>query len=164
MYYKVAKTYMKESNWLMAIKFIEQALTRSKYNPTFNLAIGECKMHLKMFDEAAYHFKLVLKYKPKQIAGWNALIKCLYASKEYAEAEVLINIANKKLGEKPLFQYYRSAILFAKGKTKEALLILEAAVITSPKLLKKFIDFNPFIMQNQAVVDLLLRLKRDRNQ
>ena len=164
LYYKVAKTYMKESNWLQAIKFIEQALSKSKYNPTFNLAMGECKMHLKNFNEAAYHFKLVLKYKPKMIAGWEALIKCLYANKEYLEAEALINIADDKLGKKPLFQYYRSAILFAKGKSKEALLQLEEAIISSPKLLKKFIDFNPFIMQNQSVVELLLRLKRNRIQ
>jgi tetratricopeptide (TPR) repeat protein len=164
LYYKVAKTYMKEANWIQAIKFIEQALAKSKYNPTFNLAIGECKMHLKNYDDAAHHFKLVLKYKPKMIAAWEALIKCLYADKEFAEAEALINLADEKLGKKPLFQYYRSAILFAKGKSKEALLHLEDAVIIAPKLLKKFIDFNPFIMQNQVVVDLLLRLKRNNNQ
>ena len=41
---------------------------------------------------------------------------------------------------------------------------LEEAITSSPKLLKKFIDFNPFIMQNQSVVELLLRLKRIRNQ
>jgi tetratricopeptide (TPR) repeat protein len=164
LYYKVAKTYMKEANWIQAIKFIEQALSKSKYNPTFNLAMGECKMQLKNFNKAAYHFKLVLKYKPKLIAGWEALIKCYYADKEFAEAETLINIADEKLGKKPLFQYYRSAVLFAKGKSKEALLQLEEAITSSPKLLKKFIDFNPFIMQNQSVVELLLRLKRIRNQ
>jgi len=163
LYYKVAKTYMKESNWMQAIKFMEQALSKSKYNPTFNLAMGECKMRLKYFDDAAHHFKLVLKYKPKMIAGWEALIKCLYEDKAYTEAESTIVLAESKLGEKPIFQFYRSAILFARGKSKEALLQLEDAAIAAPKLLKKFIDFNPFIMQNQAVVDLLLRIKRNRS-
>lgn len=164
LYFKVAKTYMKESNWILAIKFIEQALQRSRFHPAFNLAIGECKMHLKNYEEASLHFKLVVKYKPKNIAGWEALIKCLYADQSFEEAEILIAIAEDKLGKKPILLYYRSAISFAKGKSKEGLLQLENAVIIAPKLLKKFIKLNPFIMQNQMVIDLLLRLKKSRIQ
>jgi hypothetical protein len=110
------------------------------------------------------HFKLVVKYKPKNLAGWEALIKCLYYEKSFNEANILIDIAEDKLGKKPIFQYYRSAISFANGKSKEGLLQLEAAVTKAPKLLKKFIKLNPFIMQNQMVIDLLLRLKKSRIQ
>jgi hypothetical protein len=32
-----------------------------------------------------------------------------------------------------------------------------------PKLLKKFIDLNPSILQNQSVVDIIARYKRNKS-
>ena len=64
---------------------------------------------------------------------------------------------------KPLFNYYISAACFALGKSKEALLQLEKAMEKAPKLLKKFIELNPAILQNQQVVDLIARFKRNKN-
>jgi hypothetical protein len=63
---------------------------------------------------------------------------------------------------KPIFLFYQSAILFIVGKSKEGLLLLEQAMIASPKLLKKFIDIRPSILQNTQVVDVIARLKRRR--
>jgi hypothetical protein len=68
-----------------------------------------------------------------------------------------------KAGEKPIFLFYRSAILFARGRAKEALIHLELAMTRSPKMLKKFIEINPVILQNQAVVDLIASFKRKRS-
>jgi hypothetical protein len=64
---------------------------------------------------------------------------------------------------KPLFIFYRSAVLFALSKTKEAILQLERAMEKSPKLLKKFIELNPAILQNQLVVDVVARFKRNKS-
>jgi hypothetical protein len=33
----------------------------------------------------------------------------------------------------------------------------------SPRLLKKFIELNPAILQNQSVVDLIARFKRNKS-
>ena len=50
----------------------------------------------------------------------------------------------------------------AMGKTKEALLQLEKGMEKSPKLLKKFIELNPSVLQ-KSVVDVLARFKRKRS-
>ena len=59
--------------------------------------------------------------------------------------------------------FYKAAVLFASGKTKEASLQLEKAMEKSPKLLKKFIELNPAILQNQSVVDVIARFKRNKS-
>jgi hypothetical protein len=49
------------------------------------------------------------------------------------------------------------------GKSKEGLANLEKALSKAPKLLKKFIDLNPSILQNQQVVDVIARYKRNKS-
>ncbi|TAG98778.1 MAG: hypothetical protein EAZ17_09075, partial [Sphingobacteriales bacterium] len=61
---------------------------------------------------------------------------------------------------KPLFIYYKAAIALALGKQKEGLLLLEEALYKAPKLLKKFIELNPVILQDQGVVDVIARARR----
>jgi tetratricopeptide (TPR) repeat protein len=63
---------------------------------------------------------------------------------------------------KPLFLYYLSNVYFSMGKSKEALLQLERAIGIAPKLVKKFVELNPAILQNQQVVDLVSKNKRKR--
>jgi tetratricopeptide (TPR) repeat protein len=146
LYYKVACTYMNEHNWNQALKYLESATRISRVQPEFNLAMGECYLKIGKLKEAINYFTIVVQYKPRNTAGWESLIRCLF-----------------KAGEKPIFIFYRSAILFAKGRTKEALIHLEAAMMKSPKMLKKFIEINPMILQNQAVVDLIASFKRKRS-
>ncbi|MDP1973092.1 MAG: hypothetical protein Q8J87_08965, partial [Sediminibacterium sp.] len=62
----------------------------------------------------------------------------------------------------PLFYFYASTILFVLGKSKEALLKLETAMDKAPKLLKKFMELNPFILQNNQVVDIIARYKKGK--
>ena len=49
------------------------------------------------------------------------------------------------------------------GKSKEALLFLEQGMDRNPKLVKKFIEINPAILQNQQVVDLIARFKKRKS-
>jgi hypothetical protein len=53
--------------------------------------------------------------------------------------------------------------LIASGKTKEGILQLEKAMSKSPRLLKKFVELNPAILQNQSVVDVVARFKRNKS-
>ncbi len=163
LYYKVACTYMNEDNWSQALKYLESATKISRVQPDFNLAMGQCYLHVGKLKEAVFHFTLVVQYRPRSTSGWESLISCLYSAALFDEAEVQVGIAENKAGEKPIFQFYRAAILFARGKSKEALLQLESALQKAPKLLKKFIEINPMILQNQAVVDVIATFKRKRS-
>ena len=154
---------MNESNWTQAVKNLETALRLNRLQPEFNLAIGECFVQLGKTRDAIHHFTVVVQQRPKGIAGWEALIRGLYAAGFYEEAEQQVALAQKMTSQKPIFQFYMSAILFASGRSKEALLHLESAMGKSPKLLKRFIELNPVILQNQAVVDLIARFKRNRS-
>jgi hypothetical protein len=49
------------------------------------------------------------------------------------------------------------------GKSKEAILYLERAMEKAPRLLKRFVELNPSILQNQQVVDILAKFKRNKS-
>ena len=49
------------------------------------------------------------------------------------------------------------------GKIKRSHLYLERAMEKAPKLLKRFVELNPSILQNQQVVDILAKFKRNKS-
>ena len=158
--YKVACSYMNEENWTQAVRYLTQALQISRTHADFNLAIGDCYLRLGKMKEAIHHFTAVVQYKPRNQAGWVALVRSLYTARLFEEALLQIDVAEMKTGPKPLLRYYRAATYFAMGRQKEALLQLQQAIHHSPRLLKKFIELNPSILQDQAVVDVIARSKR----
>ena len=162
LYYKIARTYINEEQWNQAVKQLDLAMQLHRLHPDYNLAMGECKMHLGEIKEAIQCFSIVVRTRPRNVAGWEALICCLYIGGFYEEAMEQVQAALKHTEFKPLFLYYFSAIYFASGKSKEGLLQLERALQKSPKLLKKFVELNPSILQNQQVVDLLAKFKRNK--
>jgi hypothetical protein len=76
------------------------------------------------------------------------------------EALEYAGFAYEQTDGKPIFLFYKSAALYAMGKSKEALLNLEAGMNRNPKLVKKFIEINPAILQVQQVVDIIARYKK----
>jgi len=158
--YKVACTYMNEENWTQAVRYLTRALQISGTQPDFNLAMGDCYLRMGRMKEAIHHFTAVVQYRPRNLSGWEALVRCLYAARLFDEALLQIGVAELKTGTKPIFGYYRAAICFAMGRQKEALLQLQQAIHQSPRLLKKFIELNPSILQDQSVVDVIARSKR----
>jgi tetratricopeptide (TPR) repeat protein len=131
--------------------------------PEYNLLMGECKIQLGSFKDAIQYFSNVVRIRPRGKAGWEALIRCLYKAEYFEEALEQTKAALEITNGKPLFLFYKTAVLFSMGKTKEAILQLEKAMETSPKLLKKFIELNPAILQNQSVVDVVARFKRNKS-
>ncbi len=164
LYYKIACTYFNENQFISAIKQLEAALKIHRLQADYNLLIGECKMELGLYKEAIHYFSTVVRTKPKNVAGWEALIRCLYSAAYYTEAKQQVIAALQHTNNKPVFIYYLSAILFALGKTKEALMQLESAIQVSPKTLNKFVALRPSILQNQQVVDIIARNKRNRSK
>jgi tetratricopeptide (TPR) repeat protein len=151
---------MNEENWTQAVKYLDQALQIARTQPEFNLAMGNCYLKLDRLKDAVHHFTVVVQYRPRSISGWEALIRCLYSAGLFDEALVQMNIAEARTGPKPVFLYYRAAIHLALGAQKEGLLQLEEAIRRAPKQLKKFIELNPVILQDQSVVDVIARAKR----
>jgi len=159
-YYKIALTYINEEQWEPAVKQLENAMRISRNVPEYNLAIGECSMQLGKFKEAIHFFSLVVRSRPKNVAGWESLIRCLFKAEYFEEAIEQSFSALKATEQKPIFFFYYSASLFAAGKSKEGLLQLENGMEKAPKQLKKFVELNPSILQNNQVVDLLAHYKK----
>jgi len=163
LFYKIACTYFNEGQWESCIKQLETAMKMHKLQSEYNLLMGECKIQLGLFKDAVQYFSNVVRIRPRNAAGWEALIRCLYKADYFEEGLEQTEAAIKMTNGKPLFSFYKAALLFALSRSKEAILQLEEAIGKSPKLLKKFIELNPAILQNQTVVDLLARSKRNKS-
>jgi tetratricopeptide (TPR) repeat protein len=161
--YKIACTYFNEEQWASCFKQLETALKIHRLQPEYNLLAGECKTKMGMFKDAIQYFSNVVRIKPKNTSGWQALIRCLYNEGFYEEALEQATAAINATENKPVFLFYRASALMACGKTKEGVLQLEQGMHVAPKLVKKFMELNPAILQNQQVVDVLARFKRNKS-
>lgn len=163
LFYKIACTYFNEGQWESCIRQAEHALKIHRTQPEYNLLAGECKMEMGQFREAIHYFTLVVQARPRNIAGREALIRCLYVAGLYEEAITQVQVALKMTNEKPVFFFYWAAILLSMGKSKEAILQLEKAMTLAPRLLKKFIELVPDSLQDSRIVDVVARFKRNKS-
>ena len=163
LHYKIACTYMNEAVWDSAVKSLEVAMRIHRLQPEYNLAMGQCYMELDRLDDAITYFGNVVRVRPKNLNGWIELLKCLYKAELLDEALEYAGFAYEQTDGKVIFLFYKSAVLYALGRSKEALLQLEMGMGKNPKLIKKFIEFNPAILQNQQVVDIIARFKKRKS-
>lgn len=162
LHYKIAVTYMLEDQWQSAVKQLDSAMRIHRSVPEYNLAMGECLMNLNKYKDAIQYFGSVVRNKPRNIAGWDALVRCLLRAEMFEEAADQCKAALDITDKKPVFIFYLSSALFQSGKSKEGLLLLEQAMEKAPKLLKKFVELHPSILQNPQVVDIIARYKKGR--
>lgn len=163
LFYKIACTYMNEGTWESAIKNLQIAMRVHKMKAEYNLAMGQCLMEQGKIEQAVQYFGNVVRTKPKSINGWVELLKCLYKAKCYEEGLEYVEHALGLTNSKPIFIYYKTAFLFALGKSKEAIIQLELAMNRNAKLIKNFIELSPSILQNQSVVDVIARLRKRKS-
>jgi tetratricopeptide (TPR) repeat protein len=163
LFYKIACTYMNEGNWGSAVKSLETALRLHRLQPEYNLAIGQCYMQMGKLEDAITYFGTVVRVRPKNLNGWIELLKCLYKADLIEDALEYANFAYEQTDGKTIFIFYKAAMLLALGKSKEAILQLEEAMQQNPKQIKKLIELNPSILQNQQVVDVIARFKKKRS-
>ncbi len=161
--YKIACTYMNESNWNSAVKNLEVAMRTHRMQPEYNLAMGQCFMEMGKLDDAITYFGNVVRVRPKNLNGWTELLKCMYKASLFDEALEYVIFAYEQTDGKAIFIFYKSAILLAMGKSKEAIIQLELGMQLNPKLIKKLIELNPSILQNQQVVDVIARSKKKKS-
>jgi tetratricopeptide (TPR) repeat protein len=160
--YKIACTYYNEGQWVSAVKQLDAALKLHRLQPEYNLLMGECKIQLQEIKDAIQYLMTAVRVRPKNITGWEALIRCLFHSGFYVEARQQALTALSHTNNKPVFLYYLSAILFATNKSKEGLIYLEKALLTAPRQVKKLIQLQPSILQKPQVVDMIAQYKRKR--
>jgi tetratricopeptide (TPR) repeat protein len=158
--YKIACTYFNEQSWEAAYKQVDTAIRMHRSQFDYQLLAGECCIQLGRTKEAVQHFMLAVRTKPRNMAGWESLIRCLYQAEMWEEALLQTTLSLQATKDKPLFLYYKAAVLFGAGRSKEGLLQLEEALDRDARLLKKFVTLRPSILQNPQVVDLLARYKR----
>jgi tetratricopeptide (TPR) repeat protein len=159
LYYKIACTYMNERQWESAIKNLESAMRIQRSRPDYSFALAQCYVQLDKIKDAIIYFSNFIKARPKNIKGWKELIKCLYDAGYYEEALQQVHNALKNTTNKPLLLFYKAAILFAVGKSKDALVVLEAALEKYPKMIKQLVDLEPSLLQHQHVVSLIAKYK-----
>jgi len=131
-----------------------------RHMPEYNLAIGECYMQLQKYREAIQYFSIVVRSRTRNVNGWESLTRCLYKAGYFEEAARQCQAALDATDHKPVFYYFLSAIQFALNKPKDAVANLQTALSVAPRLLKKFIELNPAILQNNSVVDILAQYKK----
>ena len=163
LYYKIACTYMNESAWQSAIKQLLAATRMFKMQPDYNLALGQCYMQLNNIEEAITYFGNVVRVRPKNISGWTELLKCMLAAGMHEEGNNYADFALEQTDYKPLFYFYKSMFLFVDGKQKEGALQLENGMAANPRLIKKFIELNPAILQYPVVVEIIARYKKQKS-
>jgi tetratricopeptide (TPR) repeat protein len=159
-YLKIANTYVKEGKPAQAIRYLEMGLSMKRLDPEFNLLMGECLVKVGKIRDAVHYFLSAVQSKPRNLKGWEALIRTLFESHQYAEAQKHLHAARFKLGEKPILAYYESAILINLGKTQEGFLLLEKALETNHRQLKRFLRIFPAAVKHPQVVELILKYKR----
>ena len=92
-----------------------------------------------------------------------ALIRSLFEAGQFSEAEKQIQQARLRIGDKPMLDYYESAVLLAEGKTNLGFTLLDKTIEAYPKQLKLFLKLYPSAVKYPQVVELLLRSKRRKH-
>jgi tetratricopeptide (TPR) repeat protein len=162
-HYKIACTYINEGQFETGIKHLQTALKANRLHPEYNLTMGVALVELNEFEQAIEHFANVIKARPKSAKGWSSILDCMLQANLLDSADEYALAAYDATGGKAIFIFYRAAICFATGKTKQGITHLEMAMSKSPKLIKNLIQMMPKILQNPQVVDIIARYKKSKS-
>jgi hypothetical protein len=78
----------------------------------------------------------------------------------FEEAIVQSEAALEITGQKSIFLFYLSMAYYRAGYLKEAFLYLELGMQKNAKLMKRFVELYPPVLQHPQVVDILARYKK----
>lgn len=161
-YYKIGQTYVQENAWEKALKQFAKAYELNKENVNYCLALGDCMLALNDGPEAVACYIAAIKIRPAFKKSWLALIKALYVFGYYDEAAGQLKEAGNFFEPNADFIYYEAMILFAKGKSKEAMIKLEDALQEAPRKLKIIEGLQPDLLQRNAVIDLVAKYRKPK--
>jgi tetratricopeptide (TPR) repeat protein len=161
-FFKIGETYTKENDWEKAMKSYSVALHLNKDNSVYCLALANCLMELNAIKEALVLYLNAVRLKPGTKTTWLALVRGLYIAEYYDEAIAQLNLAESICGAKPEFIYYRSAVLLATGKTKDAVLYLEEALTLAPKKVSALNQLEKEIIHHPTFTDVIAQFKKKK--
>lgn len=161
--YKIACTYINEGQYETGIKHLHNALRSNRLNPEYNLTMGIALVEIKQYGQAIEHYANVIKARPKSSKGWTSMLDCMLKANLLDNADEYALAGYEATGGKPVFLFYRAAIAFAEGRSKEAITQLELAMGNAPKLIKNLIQLMPRILQHPQVVDIIARYKKSKS-
>lgn len=159
-FFKIGETYAKEKQWEKAIKSYSVALHIDKDNVTYCLALGNCLMELEQEKDALVCYLNAVKLRPDIKSTWQALIYALYKSDYLDEAIQQIEIAETHCGDKVEFEYYKAGIFLALGKSKEAVIFFENALIRNPKRANCLNRLDKEILQHPLFSEIYAQYKK----
>lgn len=157
LYFRVGRTYMLEMQWAQAVQYIISARKLNGKSNEYCLALGECYLQLESFKEALVQLLEAVRLRPNSSRSRIYFIRGLYLAGYSEEALEQLAVAEKETGDKPVYHYYRCAVLLSMGRSKEALLQLESGLAAAPRQLKRLLELNPSVLQHAGVVDMLAR-------
>jgi tetratricopeptide (TPR) repeat protein len=154
-YFKIAGTYMRQEQYKTAIKIMETGLKIKVKCFEFNLLIAQAYFQLDNLQQSVLYLTKCLTQKPKSIKAWEMMVICMYSLEDYNEGLEFVNKAIQ-LTNKPMFLYYKIAFLIALGFTKEAINLLDIAMLKSPKQLKYLTELEPRILYYPDFVNCIM--------
>jgi tetratricopeptide (TPR) repeat protein len=159
-FFKIGETYAKELQWEKAVKSYSVALNINKNNATYCLALGSSLIEMGADKEALVCFLNAVQLRPDMKSAWQSLIKALYVTGYIEEALTQVSVAEDQYGERVEFVYYRAVLLLALGKTKDAVLHLESALLENPKKSTALQYLDKESVLHPAFADVLVRYKK----
>lgn len=159
-FFKIGETYTKEKQWDKAIKSYSVALRLNEQNVSYSLAMGNCLMEMELEHEAMVVYLNAVKLRPDIKSTWLALLRAMYKSGYFAEALQQILIAEEHCGYRAEFAYYKSGILLASGKSKEARIQLENAMDAFPKKLNVLNQLDKELYLHPIFAEIYKRSKK----
>lgn len=159
-FFKIGETYAKELQWEKAVKSYSVALNINKNNATYCLALGSSLIEMGANKEALVCFLNAVQLRPDMKSVWQSLIKALYVTGYIDEALTQVSVAEDQYGERVEFVYYRAVLLLALGKTKDAVLHLESALLENPKKSTALQYLDKESVLHPAFADVLVRYKK----
>lgn len=161
-FFKIGETYTKELQWEKAVKAYSVALHINKNNASYCMALGNCLMEMNADKEALVCYINAVQLRPDIKSTWQALVKALYMSNYLDDALTQLAIAEEHCGHKTEFIYYKAVILMAKGKTKEAVIYLENALIENTKKVSALAFIDKEIAHHPVFEEVLIRYKKKK--
>lgn len=159
-FFKIGETYAKEEQWEKAIKSYSVALHIDKDNVTYCLALGNCLIELEQEKEALVCYLNAVKLRPDIKSTWQSLVNALYKTDYLDEALQQISIAQTHCGDKVEFEYYKAGIYLALGKTKDAVLFFENALIRNARKANCLNRLDKEILKHPSFSELYAQYKK----
>jgi len=161
-FYKIGMTYVQEKAWEKAMRQFAKAYELNKDNVNYCLALGDCLVQLDDGPEALACFITAIKVRPTFRKSWLSLVRALYLFGFHDEALVQMEESTNYIDRPTDYLYFEALLLFAKGKTKAAMLKMEEAIQIAPRKLKIIEELNPDLLQRNSIIELRSKYKKNK--